>query len=277
MPLPKKPSRRNVIKAGIASIASATVAIPQAQAAISPKAIGETKVIYDGGDMWHNGITQEMLLKQTLEKTGWRLIFTHHDQFVTPKVLSDTDLLIVTRTGSPNYLAWSTEGLVENRPQCKVFTAEQEDAIIDNIVNRGMGFLALHATCLFSINDKFKKIFGIRPMMHGPVQTVHMHNFNRNHPITRGFDDFDVPLDENFGVELIDKNAVPLFESTGHDDKRHDIAAWCIEAGKGRIIGLLAGHSYAAWMHPIYRQLHWRAAYWAMKREILPYDGPTWR
>jgi len=275
--LPIKTTRRKIIKTWIASIVAAAFTKQQSKAAIRPKARGETKVVYLGGDVWHNGIAQERFLGETLSKSSWRLLFTHHDRFITPEVLSDTDLLIVTRTGSPNFLAWSTEGLVENRPICEVLTNEQDDAIIDNIVNRGMGFMALHATCLFSIKEKYRKIMGIKTMMHGPVQTVHMHNFNQNHPITRGIEDFDLPHDENFGVEILDKNVIPLYESTGHDDKRHDIAGWCIEEGKGRIVGLCAGHSYTAWMHPIYRQLHWRAAHWAMKKEIRPYDGPGYR
>jgi type 1 glutamine amidotransferase len=272
-----KTTRRTIFKAGLASIAAATITVPQSNAAIRPKAKGEIKVLYLGGDVWHNGISQEMLVGQTLSKSGWRLLFTHHDQFVTPEVLSDIDLLIVLRTGAQNFLAWSTEGIVENRPICEVLTEEQDEAIINNIVNRGMGFIALHATCLFSLKEKYGNLMGIKTMMHGPVQTVRMHNFNQDHPITKGIVDFNLADDENFGVEIINKNVIPLYESTGQDDKRHDIAGWCIEAGKGRIVGLCAGHSYTAFMHPIYRQLHWRAAHWAMKKEIRPYDGPRYR
>ena len=214
-------------------------------------------------------------MKETFSKSGWRLQFAHHDRFVTPEVLSDTDLLIVTRTTAQNFLAWSEDGLVEDRPVCEVFTEKQNDAIIDNILNRGMGFMALHATCLFSLNEKYKKIMGIKTMMHGPVQTVRMHNFNQDHPITTGIQDFNLPLDENFGIEILDRNVVPLYETTGQADKRHDIAGWCVEAGKGRIVGLSAGHTYTSWRHSVYRQIHWRAAHWAMKREIRPYNGPV--
>jgi type 1 glutamine amidotransferase len=112
------------------------------------------------------------------------------------------------------------------------------------------------------------ELLGIRPLMHGPVQTVHFHGFNQEHPITQGIRDYDLPLDENFGVEFINPAAVKLYESTGLQDKRHDIAGWCIEQGKGRIVGLAAGHTYTSWRDPTYQKMYWRGAHWAMKRDI---------
>ena len=270
----KSMNRRRILKTGIASIITASFPRADIDAAIRPKAKGEIKVIYLGGDFWHNGITQEIEMRRTFSNTDWRLIFAHHDQFITPEVLKDTDLFIMLRTTASNFLGYTADGLVENRPRCRVLTEEQEDAIIDNVVNRGMGFLALHATCLFASKKNFRKIMGIDPIMHGPIQTVHMQKFNQNHPITKGIGDFDVEHDENFGVKIVSDKAISLFESTGRDDGRTDIAGWCIEAGKGRIAGLLAGHSHTAWRHPIYRQLHWRAAFWAMKREIPNFKEP---
>ena len=49
----------------------------------------------------------------------------------------------------------------------------------------------------------------------------------------------------------------------------HRISA--IRNRKGRIVGLVAGHTYTAWRHPMYRELYWRGAHWAMKRDIPPF------
>ncbi|MBT4484188.1 MAG: hypothetical protein HOC71_11000, partial [Candidatus Latescibacteria bacterium] len=91
--------------------------------------------------------------------------------------------------------------------------------------------------------------------------------------ISRGIEDFDMSHDENFGVELTNSKAVKLYETTGTQDKRHDIAGWCLEKGSGRIVGLVAGHTYTSWRNKTYQQLYWRGAHWAMKKDIPPYEG----
>ena len=198
------------------------------------------------------------------------MLYTYVNYSVTPELLSQTDLFIYTRwqgfVGT-----WDSQPLTDTT--VKIQRPEYDysgflSTIVDNVKNRGMGFMSLHCTIWNPDETKFLEMMGIKPMMHGPVQTVHMHDFNQNHPISKGIEDFDLPLDENFGVELIDPAAVPLYESTGHDDKRHDIAGWCIEQGEGRVVGLAAGHTYTSWRHPLYRKLYARGAYWAMKKDI---------
>ncbi len=260
--------RRSVIKASLASIAAGIVSIPKTYAALRPKAKGETKVVYLGGDQLHNGLGQSQALRGIYNRAGWRFLWATDARYVTPDFISDADLLIITRWGG-GIQGWSPEPVVEVVPSSDGYMSDElEEAIVDNVKNRGMGFMALHCTIWTPDKQKFMDLLGIKPMMHGPVQTVHMHNFNQNHPITQGIEDFDLPLDENFGVELLNEKAVPLYESTGADDKRHDIAGWCLEQGKGRIVGLAAGHTYTAWRHPDYRKLYWRGAHWALKRDI---------
>ncbi|MFA6472429.1 MAG: ThuA domain-containing protein [Candidatus Latescibacterota bacterium] len=264
-------TRRGIIKTGIAAVAATAVPVMNAHAAIAPKAAGETKVVYLGGDQLHNGLGQEQELRSVFSKTKWRFLATVDSRYVTPELLSDTDLLIITRWGGP-VAGFSPEPIREKIPSNDDYMSDElENAIIENVVNRGMGFMALHCTIWTPDKKKFTEMMGIKPYMHGPVQTVHLHNFNQNHPITKGMQDYDLPLDENFGVELIDKKAIPLYESTGREDKRHDIAGWCVEQGKGRIVGLAAGHTYTSWRDKKYRELYWRGAHWAMRRDIPPF------
>ena len=273
MSLDKKVSRRKILKAGFASFAAAAITASEAKASIRPKAKGETKVVYLGGDQLHNGLGQTQALRGVFQKTGWRFMSATDARVITPEFISDADLLIITRWGGA-IEGWSPDPIVEKVPDSDGYmSAELEEAIVENVKNRGMGFMALHCTIWTPDNPKFLALMGIKPMMHGPVQTVHMHNFNQNHPISEGIEDYDLPLDENFGVELINPNAVPLYETTGQDDKRHDIAGWCIQQGKGRIVGLAAGHTYTAWRDKTYRKLYWRGAHWAMKRDIPPYEA----
>lgn len=268
-----KTTRRSVIRGGIASLASTAIITPKkTDAAVRPKAKGETKVVYLGGDQLHNGMGQRQEIRSIFSKTDWRLLFATDARHVTPELLKDADLLMITRWGGA-IEGWCPDAIQEGTmPNDGYMSEELENAIVDNVTNRGMGFMAFHCTCWSPDFNKFNEMMGIKGIMHGPVQTVHMHNFNQNHPITQGIEDFDLPLDENFGVELLNEKAVPLYESTGADDKRHDIAGWCIEQGKGRIVGLAAGHTHTAWRHPDYRKLYWRGAHWALKRDIPPFE-----
>ncbi len=267
----KRTDRRTILKAGLAGATGMLLPAGKSHAFIKPKAAGETKVVYLGGDQLHNGLGQRQSIRQVLSPAGWRLMFATDARYVTPEFISDADLLIVTRWDGP-VEGWSPEPIVEGPQEGDGYmSAELEAAIIQNVRERGMGYIALHCTIWTPDKPEFLKLLGIKPMMHGPVQTVRMHNFNKSHPISAGIEDFDLPLDENFGVELTDPRAISLYESTGHDDKRHDIAGWCIEQGKGRVVGLAAGHTYTAWRDTRYQTLYWRAAHWAMKRDIPPF------
>ncbi len=269
-------SRRTLMKAGTACISSAVIGNTIAHAInMRPKGQFETKkVVYLGGDMWHNGYGQEYDLRATFEKTDWTITFSQDARYVTPELISDADLVIITRWGAPIPVGWTPDPLVESRPQSDGYPSEEFiDALADNVKNRGMGFMALHCTIASYLTPKFMDLMGIECIMHGPVQTVHMHNFNPKHPVTEGIEDFDLNDDENFGIKIINENAIPLYETTGRLDNRHDIAGWSLEQGNGRIVGLAAGHSRFPWIHPVYRQLHWRAAHWAMKEEIPPWTA----
>ena len=270
----KNISRRRIIQAGTAAIAASALPISGAMAEIKPKAPGETKVVYLGGDQLHNGMGQRQEIRSVLSGTGWRLLFTQDARFVTPELLSDTDLLIITRWGGA-IEGWSPDGIQEGAMENDGYmSAELEEAIVSNVRDRGMGFMSLHCTCWSPDFHKFNEMMGIKGIMHGPVQDVLMRDFNQDHPISAGIEDFTMPLDENFGVELVSPKAVALYETTGQKDNREDIAGWVHEYGKGRVVGLVAGHTYTAWRHGTYRQMYWSAAHWAMGRDIPAFEDP---
>ena len=66
-------SRRAVLSTGVAALTAGTASINETYA--SPKAPGETRVLYFGGDYVHNGVAQERYIRQTFASSGWHLIF----------------------------------------------------------------------------------------------------------------------------------------------------------------------------------------------------------
>jgi type 1 glutamine amidotransferase len=265
-------SRRKALSAGIA--AAAVAAHNPIEAFTAPKKSGETKVVYFGGDYIHNGVGQEKYLRQTFSLTGWRILFAQASRFITPEVLADTDLFMMTRTGSEDAQGYSADGLVEHRPlPDMLMPPETEQALFDNVRNRGMGFIALHCTAGIPERPALMDFIGVKPLRSGAeLQPVRFGDFDRDHPITQGFSEFEVDLDENLRKEIADDTATRLFTATGVRDGNTYNGGWCLVRGNGRVVVLLAGHTNSAWSHPQYRQLHWRAAHWAMKRDIPPFE-----
>lgn len=264
-------TRRKALTAGLASLAAITQS-PQAYAV--KKAPGDTKVIYFGGDYAHNGITQELYLRETFSKSGFRMFFAQASRFITPEELADTDLFIMTRTGTADVLGYSAEGLVDHRPDPDPLLPPQVlDALIDSITNRGMGFMALHCTAGNPAFPTLMELLGVKPMKSGaPLQKIRLHDFNAAHPITCGFSEVEIGLDENLRKEITDDTVTLLFKSTGLDDGTVVPGGWCVERGKGRVVVLLPGHTADAWKHPQFREIQWRAAHWALKRDIPPFS-----
>ena len=221
------------------------------------------------GDYWHNPISREMHLRGIFEKQGWQVLFTSHSDFLTPEVIGEADLLITQRwNGSKGYtLGFSPEGLVGSRPEdVPYMTAEQEDAIIDNIKNRGMGFLSLH--CAFwNTRPKIREMLGHEQGFHPHVQAVYFKKFNPDHPITKGIEPW-FEDDEQFMAKVTNPDHTILFYGEGTRDHREAVSGWCFEYGKGRVVQLLPGHTEFIWQHPKYQELLLRSALWLLKRPI---------
>ncbi|MBT4484191.1 MAG: hypothetical protein HOC71_11015 [Candidatus Latescibacteria bacterium] len=232
-----------------------------------------TKVVaFMGGDYGHNSVTLEMHIRQLFaSRKDWRILFVRASRFFTPKLISDADLLITSRHSRPDDIDWSPEGIVDSmRTGELLWTDENADAIIDNVRNRGMGFLALHNTIACK-NRNIVNLLDVEPIPHKEVQPLWIHDMNPEHPVTKGIGKFFISLDEQFAVVIKSQYTTTLFETTAIHDKRRAIGGWCLENGKGRIVGLLPGHTKFTYRVPEYQEILWRAAHWAMKKDIPPF------
>jgi len=267
MNLKKHLTRRTVLKTGIAALGASTVSTSNSFAV--PKYPGETRVLFLIGDYWHNGVAQETHWRTVLRSSGFRLMFAQSSRFVTPEALAQADLFVVARYAGPDSLGWTPEGVIEDRPApASWMTDSQENSIVAN-VRRGMGLLSMHCSLWNPECKNYMELLGVKkPLMHGPVQHVKIHNINQNHPISAGLKDFDISLDENFGAELDKSRTTLLYKSTGQQDGRLDNAAWCREEVNGRVVALLFGHLPQPFHVPEVKYLMWRSAHWAMKRTI---------
>ena len=270
-----KISRRNVLKTGFAAAAAATIASPNAYAAQFAKQPGETKIVCVMGDYWHNPVWQEQHVRGIFSSNrDWKVYFVLASRYLTAELLSDTDLLITTRYGGGDALGWTPEPIVCERPRSDIiWTDEHVKAVCDNVWNRGMGFIAAHCT-LFCGSDEIEDLMGIEPQLHQEMQPMAYNYFNQDHPITRGIEPYYVTLDDQFGVDFkYPSRTTILFTTQAVHDKREMVSAWCLDQGKGRVVGLLPGDHNFAYRVAEYQEIFWRAAHWAMNLPIEPFYG----
>lgn len=290
----KSLNRRTMIKSGITILTASSVASQNIFAA--PKEKGEVRVIVLAGDYWHNGEMYELHWRSVLRPTGWKVLFAQSSKFVTPEALAMADLFIVARYAGGDS-RWSPEGMVENRTNnADWMTDEQEQSIVDNVTNRGMGIIPVHCSIWNPEQKQFMKLIGIKePKMHGHMVNTSFYDMNQGHPITKGVEPFEA-VDEIFGADL-DVASVPLFKAkqtpelfsklssyTQHIEYEGDVAfpldrvaGWSKEAGKGRVAVLnFLSHQMVFWKKST-KEIMWRSAHWAMKKDIPEsglIDGP---
>ena len=272
------PTRRKALASGLTILSSSVLVSNSLHAAKQP---GEVRVLFLVGDVWHNGVRQEHHWRRILGVTGWRLMFAQSSQFVTPEVLDQTDLFIFARYAGGDSLGWSPEGIIEKRPSSSPWmTDEQQDSIYTNVTKRGMGIIPVHCTMWNPDRKKLMELMGMKePKMHGPIMNTTFYDLNQNHPITRGLETFETE-DEIFGAVMDDVDYVPLMRAkqsgwspAGIIDPPLDRpAAWAREVGNGRVVVLncLASH-VCYWKQPV-KEIMWRSAHWAMKKDI-PVSG----
>jgi type 1 glutamine amidotransferase len=283
MDITKNPSRRKILKTGLAGIAVSSLVSPKADAApvkapdfvLRPKGKGETKVVVQMGDYWHPAVSQESHVRGIFRSLkDWKIYYVQRSNFFNEELLKDADLLIVARYGGADSMGFSPDPVVVDRPAGDPWMTEaQEKIIIDNVKNRGMGMLSVHCT-IFTGRKNIEDLIGIEQILHQEIQPVIYKDFNQDHPITKGISPFFTNLEEQFDVQIKNPSTTTLlFRSLAVHDKRDSVGGWCLEQGNGRIVGLLPGHYQWTYRLPVYQEVFWRAAHWALKRDIPPFKG----
>jgi type 1 glutamine amidotransferase len=155
---------------------------------------------------------------------------------------------------------------------------EQQKAFED-LLQTGIGVVSLHHNLGAHRNwDEFRKIIGGKFMFadceidgrkyskstftHG--QDVKVHVADKEHPITRDLQDFEIH-DEVYGKCYVSPE-VHVLLTTDHPKSTPEIA-WTYQYGKSRVFYLMLGHDAKAWSHPSYPAIVLRGIQWAALRQ----------
>jgi len=139
------------------------------------------------------------------------------------------------------------------------FSPLQEQALLDQ-VRSGKGFVGIHtAACVGPEHQGYIDLLGGTFRMHPPHGEFQVTIRDREHPITRGVNDF-VITDELYVTDRAPD--LHVLATAVHEGAEHPLA-WCRTYGSGRVFYLALGHDPGAVSNPGFLALAERGIEWA--------------
>jgi type 1 glutamine amidotransferase len=271
-------------RAAIRSLGSAALALTARGA--SPKATAFALT----GDESHNSDYIRTALTSTLvEGAGLAIDFTDQEKLLDYDHLRAYKILIMFRDGLrfPNgywqAMYWngrekdilSVPPLEKKIGSTRVgwMTMEQGKAI-KKWVQEGGSLWAFHNNSQASLmNQDYRDVEGAVYTGHPPIRPFKVKIVNREHPVTKGVNDFVVTDEQHFVTYDKDPRYV-LARSVNEDDLEYTDqagrrgnsaeAVWAYDYGKGRVCFMAPGHMISVLWNPEYEKMQKNAARWLL-------------
>jgi hypothetical protein len=242
------------------------------------------------GDRYHNSDYIRTALGKTLvREAGLSIDFTDEVTSLNSETLRGYRMLIVFRDGMlwPDGYIGSYAGYEPGKgPELRsepplppldgkpvMWIKPEQGRAVKEFVQRGGAALFYHNVSHVSLGDKdFRDVEGAGYAGHPAVRAFRLHITNRDHPITRGVNDFLVTDEQHYVT--YDKNPQFVFlrsenvDGLDYDGKGSSCeAGWAYDYGKGRVCFLAPGHMISVLWNPEYEKLQKNAIRWLL-REI---------
>ncbi len=161
---------------------------------------------------------------------------------------------------------------------CPGFTPQQQQAFLA-LLERGIGVVSLHHNLGGHQKwDEFRKIIGgkfcindeeidgvaMKKSTWDHDQVLNVFVVDKEHPITKGIQDFKIH-DETYGGYWVSPDAKVLLK-TDHPKNQPGPVAWVTRYRNSPVVYILLGHDSRAWKNPNYPKLLLQAIQWAANR-----------
>lgn len=272
---------------GLSGAAWGCVSMPVAD----PGASGSATIFALLGDRYHNSDHYRTAFGKTMvREMGVGMDFSDEVGLLHPDHLRNYRLLLILRDGmiwptghgNPQSNAgWWSQGQHEIVSEPPLPELEVESAswmtpgmgrAVRQFVEEGGSALFMHNTTHVALsNDDFRDVLGAVYQGHPAIRPYRVRILNRDHPITRGVNDFLV-TDEQHYMEYQKDPRYLLMESvnaagTGYRDLGSTApAGWAYDYGEGRVCYLSPGHLITALWNPEYEKIQKNAVRWLLRQ-----------
>lgn len=291
-----KVSRRNLLKnaAAMASAgalaSSAAWAAPQASAAKSAQGKGPRTLALIG-DRYHNSDYIRVSLDRVFKDLNLPIDYTTNYDDLSPALLQPYQLFVSLRDNMiwpGGYPADDVMGLEEPgqfpRAKEEYWITEEQGKAVQEFVAAGNGFYSLHNNAFVSRSSKnYREVQGGCALSHPPIRPFMVRIVNKEHPVTRGVEDFMVTDEQHYliydkdpkNILLHSENLDGLTFTPSLQDPEHPgpisnlgtttVSGWAHEYGKGRVVYTAMGHTIHAMWQPQYLKIQKNAVRWLLK------------
>jgi type 1 glutamine amidotransferase len=275
-------SRRTLLMSA-AAIGAGSIFGAAASSAAQDAGKPKPRVLALIGDRYHSADYIRVSLDRLFSELGLPIDYTiMYDQLSRDR-LRGYGILLCLRDGmiwpggylGPDAYACYEEGL-ENpgdlpKPKAQNWITQEQAEAVREFVAEGNGLYSLHNNSHVSLTSPmYREVMGGAYIGHPPLRPFKVRVVNKNHPITKGIEDFMVNDEQHYVA--YDKDHQNIFLEaenvdglTYEDHGTKSISGWAHEYGKGRVVFTAVGHTIHAMWAPEYLKLQKRAVQWLLK------------
>lgn len=234
------------------------------------------------GDRYHNSDYIRVSLDRLFGELRLPIDYTTNYDQLSRSLLDQYQLFVCLRDGMiwpDGYLgpdAYPYERYLENpgefpKATPKNWITEEQGQAVKDFVAAGNGFYSLHNNSHVSLSSKnFRQVMGGAYIGHPPQRPFKVRIVNKDHPITRGVQDFMVNDEQHYVT--YDKDPKNIFLRAENIDGLNyenmgaeSISGWAHEFGKGRVVFTAVGHNIHAMWQPEYFKIQQNAVRWLLR------------
>ena len=280
--------RRRLLKSAGALASAGVLLKPYGKSTSFPADDNRPRTLALIGDRYHNADYIRVALNRLFRELNLPIDYTINYDQISARLLASYRLFVVLRDGmiwpqgylEPNDYEYSHE--LENsgdwsKERSEPWITEEQGAAIKDFVQAGGALYALHNSSHISLSSKnYREVMGGAYIDHPALRPFKVSVANKEHPITRGVQDFIVNDEQHFVtydkdpryILLRSENIDGLTDiSEGRDLGTKAIAGWAYDFGKGRVVFTAVGHTLHALWQPEYLKLQKNAVGWLLRTE----------
>jgi type 1 glutamine amidotransferase len=286
MKSPTQIGRRDVLRsAGAAALAGAVGTSARSTVSQTTPSPSRPRTLALVGDYAHNCDAIRVSLDRLFKDLDLPIDYTTNYYDLSKGLLEPYQLFICFRD---NYIFPNgrSQGGFAN---AEYWITETQGQAVKDFVTAGNGFYSFHSNAFLSRSStNYRDVQGGVGLNHPPLRPFKVRVVNKEHPVTKGVDDFMVTDEQHFTIYDKDPKNILLhsenldgltFEAVLRDPKEGGpeasgprqnlgttaISGWAHEYGQGRVVFTAMGHTIHAMWQPEYLKLQKNAVRWLLK------------